>query len=92
MTRPKPAFIPEPRVLNEFQVACRLGWSVSTFGNRLGELYEMGFPRPNDFLGGWDWTAVEDWLDRQFGTAKPAPGENPWDGALENGEGRHAVR
>lgn len=91
MTRPKPNHIPEPRVLNDFQVACRLGWSVETFRTKRETLREKGFPQPDDFFGGYDSVAVEDWLDRHYGRKKPVLGENPWDGAL-NGESQNAVR
>ncbi len=92
MTRPRPKYTPEPRVLNAFQVACRLGWSEATFSARRPELKAKGFPDHNPFLGGYDAVAVEDWLDLQFGRAKHGAVVNPWDEAVGNGERQNAVR
>lgn len=83
MTRPKPKFTPEPRFLSAFQVACLLGWSESTFAQRLPHMRkEMGFPPKDDFFGGYDVHEVNRWIDRQLGKPDADPSDNPWDEAI----------
>lgn len=60
-------FMPRPRIWNEHQVACRLGFAVATFRTRIEKLVGQGFPQEDDLLGGWDANAVERWLDRRSG-------------------------
>ena len=67
MTRPRPQYMPTPRIWNADQVACRLGWKVSTFYDHRDELEAIGFPSKVECLGGWDSAAIEAWLDRQSG-------------------------
>lgn len=68
MSRPKPKYVPEPRVLSAFQVATRLGRSEGWFSENREMLEDdKGFPRRNAFLNGWDAVQVEQWLDKQFG-------------------------
>ncbi len=67
MSRPKPKFAPEPRILNGYQVACRLNKSEVWFGQKRRQLEQMGFPRQDEFLGGWDADAIERWIDERSG-------------------------
>lgn len=71
MSRPVPRFTPEPRVWSGYQLACRLGMSEETWRRKRPDYEARGFPRFNDFLGGWDAKAVERWLDAQSGLVSP---------------------
>lgn len=90
MTPPRPKFTPEPRILNEFQVACRLGWATSTFRDRKEGLESKGFPRRDRLLGGWDVAAIEQWLDRRSGVGAPSSGRE-WLEAVDGAENEPAV-
>lgn len=72
MARAKPAYTPNPRMLNIYQLAARLGMSESTFARKLPILEAKGFPRRNDLIGGWDGDAIELWLDVQSGIGSTA--------------------
>ncbi len=85
MTRPRPKFLPTPRVWNAEQVACRLGGGESWFYEHRPELEAKGFPRKDDVLNGWDSHAIEQWLDDRGGIVKDRPEEDDW-GALINGD------
>lgn len=76
MSRAKRIFTPEPRVWFAYQVAARLNMSEETFHGRRPKLEAMGFPRRDDFLGGWDADAVERWLDVRSGLASPHGGDD----------------
>jgi len=65
--RRKPNYVPLPRILDIYQVACRLGACESTFRNRRKKLEELGFPKKDEELGGWDADAIEAWFDRRSG-------------------------
>ncbi len=67
MARPKPEFIPAPRILNTYQVACRLNKSEQWFASNRNALEGMGFPKKDKVLGGWDSDTIEAWLDRRSG-------------------------
>lgn len=90
MTPPRPKFTPEPRILNEFQVACRLGWAQSTFRDRKAALEKKGFPRRDRLLGGWDLAAIEQWLDRRSGVGTSSSGQ-AWLDAIDGTENEPAV-
>ena len=67
MARTKPEFIPTPRILSGFQVACRLGKSEQWFASNHTALENMGFPKKDKLLGGWDAEGIEAWLDKRSG-------------------------
>jgi len=69
MTAAKPKYVPEPRILNKYQVAALFGVSTAAFDRRLAEFEEKGFPAKNEFMGGWDAKAVHIWMDLQSGIA-----------------------
>ena len=52
MSRPKPVFVPAPRIWNAFQVAARLGMSEGGFHARKAELERMGLPARDAGLRG----------------------------------------
>ena len=70
MTRPRPKYVPEPRMLDAFQSAARLGKSEGWLRTHLDELYAQGFPRFDPLFCGWDAYAIEIWLDRRAGIAE----------------------
>lgn len=80
MARIKPKYIPEPRVLDTFQVATRLGKSEGTFTRNRQTLEANGFPCRDEFLGGWDADAIERWFDQRSGlqNLSQASSENEW--------------
>ena len=67
MTLAKPKYIPEPRILNKYQTATRLGLSTAGFDSKRKAWEKIGFPAENALLGGWDAKAIEHWLDLQSG-------------------------
>ena len=69
MTRPRPSYTPDPRNLDEYQTATRLGHGVTWLRSNRDRLEAMGFPAYDDFLGGWDADAIELWFDRRSGIA-----------------------
>lgn len=72
MTLPKPKYIADPRIWNEFQVASRLNMGARSFKEKRPELEKQGFPKFDPLLGGWDSRAIELWLDARSGIALPA--------------------
>ena len=83
MTRPKPAYVPAPRILSAYQVAARLGIAVSQFYNRRAKLESRGFPTRDTLLCGWDAHAIEAWLDRRAGIGpSSAPAGDDWMDAI----------
>ncbi len=67
MARPRPQFVPEPRLWSEYQVACRLGRAESWLRDNRPRLEAAGFPEIDDLLGGTDSDAIERWLDDRAG-------------------------
>ncbi len=67
MTRPRPHFVPEPRIWSEYQVACRLGRAETWLRDNRPNLEAAGFPQTDELLGGTDGDAVERWLDERAG-------------------------
>ena len=67
MTRRRPAFVPNPRVLQKHGTAARLGQCASTFDKKRPALEAEGFPHYDELLGGWDANAIEAWLDKRAG-------------------------
>ena len=67
MTRPRPPFIPEPRIWSEYQVACRLGRAETWVRDNRPNLEATGFPQTDELLGGTDGDAVDHWLDTRSG-------------------------
>ena len=67
MSRSKPDYVPLPRYLDIFQVATRLGMCENTFRNRRGRLEELGFPKMDEAVEGWDSEAIEAWIDKRSG-------------------------
>lgn len=82
MSRAKASFVPTPRVWTAYQVACFLNMSEEKWRGRRAEYEALGFPKRDEFLGGWDADAIERWLDVRSGLASPAPGDG-LRGALE---------
>lgn len=91
MSRPKPAFTPDPRAWTEYQVAVRLNWSEVTFKKRLPKLEAEGFPRVDKLLGGRDAKAIEAWFDKRSGLGVD-PLSQATEAALAAVRGRHAGR
>lgn len=69
MTRPRPTYMPTPRIWSWAQVACRLGKGETWLREHLPELYDLGFPKMDELLNGWDADAVNLWLDQRSGIA-----------------------
>ncbi len=86
MSRRRPNYVPPPRILSAYQVACRLGKSESWFRDNLAKLVSEGFPRKDDILNGWDSHAIEQWLDTRGGIVKYGPEEEDDWGALLDGD------
>lgn len=85
MARSKLQFIPTPRVLDKFQVASLLGKSTGWFDDKREKLKALGFPKRDDFLGGWDADAIEYWLDARAGIQSNASsgGDQDWMEAID---------
>lgn len=47
------------------QVATRLNRSIPWLYEHLPRLYQLGFPKKDKELGGWDSVAIESWLDKR---------------------------
>ncbi len=75
MSRRRPNYVPPPRILSAYQVACRLGKSESWFRDNLPTLAAEGFPSPDALLGGWDVDAIELWLDSRSGIVDAVEGD-----------------
>ena len=69
MSRTRPKFTPTPRILSDFQTACRINRSESWFGRNRPRLEAEGFPRFDPLLGGTDGDAIDAWLDQRSGLA-----------------------
>ncbi len=68
MTAARPRFNLPPRGLTREETAGYLGRGPSWFTEeRLGQLYSMGFPRPDSFTGRWDRIAIDLWWDQRSG-------------------------
>ena len=67
VTRPRPSYVPTPRILDDYQTATRLGRALSWFKENRARLEAEGFPQRDDLLGGTDGDAVDHWLDRRSG-------------------------
>ena len=67
MTRRRPAYVPAPRILTEYQVACRFGRSEGWLRETRTRLEREGFPARDEWLDGTDAEAVELWFDRRAG-------------------------
>ena len=91
MSRPKPEFIPTPRILNAFQVACRLNKSEQWFASNHTAIERMGFPKKDKLLGGWDAEAVEAWLDKRSGVRDASSEEEQMLEAIR-GQNKPAIR
>ncbi len=73
MTLPKPKYyIPEPRALDNYQVAAFFGKGVVWFNTHRSKLEAAGFPKFDDLLGGRDANAIEAWFDRRSGLGQAA--------------------
>jgi len=59
------SFSPDPRLWTSEQVAIRLNRSVPWFYEHLPRLKQLGFPRKDEELGGWDSKAIECWIDKR---------------------------
>jgi hypothetical protein len=55
--------LPDPRFWNYEQCAARLSKSVGWFRSHRVRLEQLGMPRRDDILQGWDSKAFEAWLD-----------------------------
>lgn len=67
MSHAKPSFMPTPRMLTAFQVACRLNKSEQWFSDNRERLERLSFPTKDKVPGGWDSNAIEAWFDRRMG-------------------------
>ncbi len=85
MSRRRPKYVPPPRILTAYQVACRLGKSESWFRDNLAKLVSEGFPRKDDILNGWDSHAIEHWLDNRGGIEKDRTDDkDEWGSAIND--------
>lgn len=105
MSRRRPGFVPQPRILTSAQqVAALLGHGEDWFRKNRAALERAGFPRQDALLGGWDAEAIEAWLDRRAGLRRAggvdsfgrggqhAGPHNPWDDAdAADGKARPAL-
>ena len=80
MTLPKPKYVPQPRALNDYQVAALFGRGEGWFRDRRAKLEAAGFPECDELLGGRDGKAIEAWFDRRS-ELRQAPKDD--DGALD---------
>ena len=55
----------DPRLVPPIKVARRLGVTLATFVERLPDLQEAGFPRPDPLLGNYCLEAVDKWIDQR---------------------------
>jgi hypothetical protein len=64
--------IPEARIWGHEECAARLNKSVPWFYDHRARLEQLGMPKKDEMLGGWDSKAFEVWLDtrslRKVGT------------------------
>ncbi len=60
-------YTPSPCVFNQYQMACRLNSSETTFKVKLPKLVAAGFPQYDELLGGWSVPAVERWIELRAG-------------------------
>jgi predicted DNA-binding transcriptional regulator AlpA len=72
MTRPRPRWEIEPRIVNARDVAFRLGKSEGWFHAHYEQLQNKDFPPRDELLGGWDLHAVDQWIDTRSGL-RPEP-------------------
>lgn len=73
MTRPRPKYTPDPRVLGDHNLAVLMGMGDTTLRQRRPRLEAEGFPKFDELLGGTDAAAVHRWLDRRAGLADVDP-------------------
>jgi predicted DNA-binding transcriptional regulator AlpA len=91
MPRKTTRSLPDPRIWSPDQVASRLGRSPGWLYERMPRLKQLGFPRKDEVLGGWDSKAVENWLDRRAGLETNANIEDQMLEAI-HGENHAALR
>lgn len=60
-----PSVLPSPRVWKVRQIAARFNRSVAWVYAHMPRLVQLGFPRKDQVLGGWDSLAIEGWFDRR---------------------------
>ncbi len=85
MTRARPKYTPTPRILDAYQVACRLNKGEGWFQQHREELYQQDFPKFDPLLCGWDGDAIDIWLDKRAGLADDLPQRDDWSEAIGNG-------
>lgn len=59
--------IPGARIWSYAECAARLNKSVPWFYQHRNRLEQLGMPKKDGLLGGWDANAFEAWLDRRAG-------------------------
>ncbi len=64
--------LPSPRVWTGKQIAARFNRSQTWFYKHLPRLRQLGFPKRDPIVGGWDRVTVEAWLDRRAGVGDVA--------------------
>ena len=73
MTRPRPKYTPDPRMLEEHNLATLMGKCETTFRELRPKLEAEGFPQVDELLGGTDAAAVHRWLDQRAGLGAVDP-------------------
>ena len=61
----RPRQIPDARIWGQEECAARLNKSVPWFYAHLPRLEQLGFPKKDNVLGGWDSKNIEVWLDHR---------------------------
>ncbi len=59
--------VPNARIWGHQECAARLNKSVPWFYHHKTRLEQLGMPKKDGTLGGWDSKAFEEWLDRRSG-------------------------
>jgi hypothetical protein len=62
----EPTQTPDARIWSPKECAARLNKSVPWLYAHLPRLQQLGFPRKDRELGGWDSKTIEVWLDQRF--------------------------
>lgn len=64
---PQKQHIPDARIWGYEECSARLNRSVAWFYNHKRRLEQLGMPKKDAALGGWDSKAFEAWIDRRSG-------------------------
>lgn len=76
--------IPDARIWSPEECAARLNKSVPWFYHHKRRLEQLGMPKKDGTLGGWDSKAFEAWLDRRAGLMSNIHGSPMVDSHIES--------